>query len=220
MTGATRAVSAVGDAVSRSVGIVESSVNQAVTWIKKHNQVIGKIGTFLSNVSGKLALAGLLIAPIPGLDALTPILEGAAVVTSIGALATQGIAKAAGDRNITYGDLFNDALGAIPAGGDAEDLDQGITTASHMTDSAAESASGQVEYGTTDLSRPSRTLEKRPRTADTNMVPDASRMGPYSLASQGVKFTPKGTLSSKRARGGSWISILSTSHVRPAARTV
>ena len=134
---ATHVAHAVGDAVSRSVGIVKSTVTQAATWIKKHNQVIGKIGSFLSNAAGGLALAGLIIAPIPGLDALTPVLEGAAVAASLGALAAQGVAKAAGDQNITYGDLFGDALGVIPGGADAEDAAQGLKTASRLTDDAA-----------------------------------------------------------------------------------
>jgi RHS repeat-associated protein len=135
---ATRVVRAVGDAVSRSAGMVKSAATQALTWIKKHNQVIGKVGTFLGNISGKLALVGAVIAPIPGLDALTPVLEGAALATSLGAIAAQGVAKAAGDQNITYGDLLGDALGAIPGGGDAEDLEQGIITASHITEDAAD----------------------------------------------------------------------------------
>jgi RHS repeat-associated protein len=130
---AARVVHVVRDAVSRSAGMVRGAVTSAVGWIKKHNQIIGKIGTVLSHVSQGLALAGLVIAPIPGLDALTPVLEGAAIATSLGALAAQGIAKAAGDRNITYGDLFNDALGAIPGGGDAEDAVEGLNTASRIT---------------------------------------------------------------------------------------
>lgn len=137
---ATHVVSTVRDAVSRSVGVVKSAANSAITWIKKHNQIIGKIGTFLGNVSGDLALAGLVIAPIPGLDFLTPVLEGAAAASAIGALATQGIAKAAGDRNITYGDLLGDALGAIPGGGDVEDAEQGLNTVSRLTDDAAQDA--------------------------------------------------------------------------------
>ena len=137
---ASRVVRTVHDAVSRSFGVVRSAVNDAVTWVKKHNQVIGRIGSVLSSVANGLALAGLLIAPIPGLDVLTPVLEGAAVVTSLGALATQGLARAAGDRNITYGDLFNDALGAIPGGGDADDLADGLNTASKMVDDGTSSA--------------------------------------------------------------------------------
>ena len=135
---ATRVVNTVRDAVSRSAGIVRSAVNDSITWIKKHNQIIGRIGAFLSNVSGDLALAGLIIAPIPGLDALTPVLEGAAAAAAIGALATQGIARAAGDENITYGDLFNDALAAIPGGGDAEDAERGLNIASHITEDASD----------------------------------------------------------------------------------
>jgi RHS repeat-associated protein len=137
---AAHVVHVVRDAVSRSVGVVRSTVTSAVSWVKKHNQIIGKIGGVLSNISGGLALAGLVIAPIPGLDALTPVLEGAAVATSLAALATQGIAKAAGDRNITYGDLVNDALGAIPGGGDAEDAAEGVNAVSHVTEDASDSA--------------------------------------------------------------------------------
>jgi RHS repeat-associated protein len=125
-------------AVSRSVGIVESAATASVNWIKKHNQIIGKIGSVLSNVSGYLALAGAVIAPIPGLDFLTPVLEGAALISGIGGLAAQGLAKAAGDRNITYGDLFNAALAAIPGGGDAEDADEALNTASHLAEDAEE----------------------------------------------------------------------------------
>src|SRR5581483_11427073 len=55
-------------------------------------------------------------------------------------LATQGIAKAAGDQNITYGDLLGDALGAIPGGGDVEDAEQGLNTVSRLTDDAAQDA--------------------------------------------------------------------------------
>jgi RHS repeat-associated protein len=157
---ATRTVKAVGDAVARSAGVVESSVNDAVTWIKKHNQIIGKIGTFLSNVSGDLALAGLIIAPIPGLDFLTPVLETAAVATGIGALATESVAKAAGDRNITYGDLFNAAIGAIPGGGDAEDLERGITTASHISEDAEDARFAVDATGTaTDLKGPTSQIQ-------------------------------------------------------------
>jgi RHS repeat-associated protein len=137
---ATRVVTTVRDAVSRSVGIVRSSVNDAVTWIKKHNQVIGKIGSFLGNISGKLALAGAIIAPIPGLDALTPVLEVGALATSIGALTAQGVAKAAGDRNVTYGDLLGDALGAIPGGGDTEDLEEGVGIVSRIADDGSQDA--------------------------------------------------------------------------------
>jgi RHS repeat-associated protein len=137
---ATHAVHAVSDAVSASVGVVKSTVNQAITWIKKHNEIIGKIGSVLSNVAGGLALAGLVIAPIPGLDFLTPVLEGAAAAAAIGALAAQSVARAAGDRNITYGDLLGDALGAIPGGEDVEDAEQGINVASHLTEGAADDA--------------------------------------------------------------------------------
>lgn len=135
---AAHVVHIVRDAVSRSVGMVRSVATSAVQWVKKHNQIIGKIGSVLSNVSGALALAGLVIAPIPGLDALTPVLEGAAAITGLGALGAQGIAKAAGDQNITYGDLLGDALGAIPGGGDAEDAIEGITTADRLSKDAAE----------------------------------------------------------------------------------
>jgi hypothetical protein len=127
-------------AVSRSVGMVESAATATVSWIKKHNQIIGKVGSFLTNVSGYLALAGAIIAPIPGLDALTPVLEGAALITGVGGLAAQGLAKAAGDRNITYGDLFTAALAAIPGGGDAEDAEAAVNTATHFADDGAEEA--------------------------------------------------------------------------------
>jgi hypothetical protein len=130
--------------VSRSVGVVKSTVNQAITWVKKHNQVIGKIGSILSSAAGALAIAGLVIAPIPGLDFLTPVLEGAAVAASLGALAAQGVAKAAGDQNITYGDLLGDALGVIPGGADAEDAAQGLNTASRLTSDVAEDATGSA----------------------------------------------------------------------------
>ncbi len=142
---ASRVVSTVHDAVSRSVGVVESAASSTVSWIKKHNQIIGKIGSFLTNVSGYLALAGAIIAPIPGLDFLTPVLEGAALVSGIGGLAAQSLAKAAGDRNITYGDLFTAALAVIPGGGDAEDAEAGINTASHLADDAAEDAGGAAD---------------------------------------------------------------------------
>jgi hypothetical protein len=135
-------VSTVRDTVNRAAGIVDSAANSAITWIKKHNQVIGRIGSILSNVSGALALAGLVIAPIPGLDFLTPVLEGAAAATALGALAAQGIAKAAGDRNITYGDLLGDALGAIPGGEDVEDAEEGLNTATKLVDDGSEDVAG------------------------------------------------------------------------------
>jgi RHS repeat-associated protein len=131
---ASHVVHTVSDAVRRTVGMVNSGVSDAWSWIKKHNQIIGKIGSVLSNISGDLALAGAIIAPIPGLDFLTPVLEGAALATSIGAIGFQGIAKAAGDQNVTYGDLLNDAIGAIPGGEDAEDAERGISAASKLTD--------------------------------------------------------------------------------------
>ena len=49
----------------------------------------------------------------------------------MGGLAAEGIAKAAGDRNITYGDLLTAAVGIIPGGGDAEDAAEGLNLASH-----------------------------------------------------------------------------------------
>jgi RHS repeat-associated protein len=133
-------IHAVSDAVSRSVGFIRTAATAGIRWIKKHNQIIGKIGSFLNNVTGYLALAGLVIAPIPGLDFLTPVLEGAAVATSLAALATQGVARAAGDENITYGDLFSDAIGAIPGGGDVEDGLDGLNTANRIAEESEETA--------------------------------------------------------------------------------
>jgi RHS repeat-associated protein len=127
MDGASQVVHAVSDAVSRTVGIVSNAARATWHWVQKHNEVFGKIGSILSNVSGGLALAGLIIAPIPGLDALTPVLEGAAAATSLGALAAQGIAKAAGDRDVSYGDLIGDSLGIIPGIGAAgRDADEAV----------------------------------------------------------------------------------------------
>ncbi len=111
-------------------------------WVQKHNQVFGKIGSVLSNISGGLALAGLVIAPIPGLDALTPVLEGAAVATALGALASQGIAKAAGDRDISYGDLLGDALGAIPGVGEAGRVGEDAADLAKVASKATEEAGG------------------------------------------------------------------------------
>jgi hypothetical protein len=132
MDTASRVVHSVGDAVSRTVGMVSNAARATWHWVQKHNEVFGKIGSILSNISGGLALAGLIIAPIPGLDALTPVLEGAAAATSLGALAAQGIAKAAGDRDISYGDLVGDALGVVPgigaAGRDADDAVEATKT--------------------------------------------------------------------------------------------
>jgi hypothetical protein len=48
------------------------------------------------------------------------------------------VAKAAGDQNITVGDLLGDALGAIPGGGDAEDVERGISDATHVTEDATD----------------------------------------------------------------------------------
>jgi RHS repeat-associated protein len=109
------------DVVMHGLDVARHVVARIGHWIRKHNEVFARIGTFLSDVSGALALAGLVIAPIPGLDALTPVLEAGAAVASLGALASQGIAKAAGDRNITFTDLAFDALGAIPGGDAAEE---------------------------------------------------------------------------------------------------
>jgi RHS repeat-associated protein len=134
---ARRVVHAVGDAVSRTVGIATHAVSATVNWVKKHNQILGKIGSVLSNVSGALALAGLLIAPIPGLDFLTPILEGGAALTALGAVGFQGVARAAGDTDITYGDLLGDALGVIPGGGDAKEAVEGVDLAKLAADGSA-----------------------------------------------------------------------------------
>jgi hypothetical protein len=122
---ASDVVHTVQDAASRTVGMVTRTASRAWQWVRKHNEVFGKVGSVLSNISGGLAIAGLLIAPIPGLDALTPVLEAGAAATAIGALAAQGIAKAAGDRNVSYGDLVGDALGVIPGGRAAEEAAEG-----------------------------------------------------------------------------------------------
>jgi len=140
--GATRVVHAVGDAVRQSVGAVARTATSVGHWFKKHNQIIGKIGKVLSNVSGALALAGLAIAPIPGLDFLTPVLEGAAAASALGGLAADGVAKAAGDRNITYGDLLTAAVGVIPGGGDVEDAAEGLNVASYAAEDSVALDSG------------------------------------------------------------------------------
>lgn len=97
---------------------------------------VGKMGSVLSNVSGALAIAGLVIAPIPGSGRTDAGSGGRGRGHALGGLAFQGIAKAAGDSNITYGDLFTDALGAIPGGGVAEDVAEGANVPKLATQTA------------------------------------------------------------------------------------
>ena len=147
ISAATRVVHTVSDAVSRTVGVVANAASATWHWVQKHNLVFGKIGSVLSTISGGLALAGLVIAPIPGLDALTPVLEGAAVATSLGALAAQGIAKAAGDSQISYGDLLGDALGAIPGLGAASHDAQDAVEATDLAKLADTTTTGEASAG-------------------------------------------------------------------------
>jgi hypothetical protein len=184
MSTASRVVHVVHDAVSRTVGMVSSAASATWHWVQKHNQVFGKIGSVLANVSGGLALAGLIIAPIPGLDALTPVLEGAALLTSAGALAAQGIAKAAGDRDISYGDLAFDALGVIPGvgglGRGAEEAAE-VPRTLNLVDKAGPSAARDV-------------ASRGPILADTNVLVRAfgGHAGARELLSSGTTYMTEG----------------------------
>lgn len=95
---------------------VASSADHTWEWVKKHDKIIGKFSDILGDISGVLALAGIAIAPIPGLDFLTPILEGGAAVTAGLAFVTGLTAKLAGDKDVSNVNLALDLLGVATFG--------------------------------------------------------------------------------------------------------
>lgn len=99
-----------GNALSGMLGDLQSLAGKVWQWTNDHAADIAKVGDIFSKVSAVLGIVALACAPIEPLGA---ILGAAAGITSLGALATQGLAKAAG-ANVSWTTLGLDAVGSLP----------------------------------------------------------------------------------------------------------
>ncbi|MFC4033625.1 putative T7SS-secreted protein [Streptomyces polygonati] len=95
---------------SRMVHGVEGAWNDTVQWVQDHADLIKTIGDLLSDLTGILAVLAIITAPFEPLGA---IFAAAAVVTSVAALVSHLIAKAAG-ADVSWMSIGFDALGAVP----------------------------------------------------------------------------------------------------------
>lgn len=95
---------------SRMLHGIESAWDDTIQWVKDHADLIKLIGDLLSDLSGILAVLAILTAPFEPLGA---IFAAAAVVSSVLALVTHLIAKAAG-ADVSWLSIGFDALGAVP----------------------------------------------------------------------------------------------------------
>jgi len=93
---------AVGQKANQAKDFVVDNGTKAVNWVVDNSSTI-------SAVTGTLAIV---VAPIPGLDALTPVLAGVSI-------ATAAIATAKDVKQGNYGSAAMDALGVIPGAGEA-----------------------------------------------------------------------------------------------------
>ncbi len=100
-----------GDALSSLLGDVSSLANKAWQWTKDHASDIAEVGNLLSKISAVLGVIALATAAFEPVGA---IFGAAAGLTSLGALAASGLAKAAGDKNVSCGTLGIDAIGSLP----------------------------------------------------------------------------------------------------------
>lgn len=100
-----------GDTLSSLMGDVSSLANKVWQWTKDHAADIAKVGDLLSKISAVLGVIALATA---ALEPVGAIFGAAAGLTSLGALAASGLAKAAGDKDVSWGTLGIDAVGALP----------------------------------------------------------------------------------------------------------
>jgi uncharacterized protein YoxC len=100
-----------GDALNSLMGDVSSLANKVWQWTKDHAADIAEVGNLLSKISAVLGVIALATAAFEPIGA---IFGAAAGITSLGALAASGLAKAAGDKDVSWGTLGIDAIGALP----------------------------------------------------------------------------------------------------------
>ncbi|MGH3771858.1 MAG: putative T7SS-secreted protein [Pseudonocardiaceae bacterium] len=96
--------------VSRFVNEVKHLASTTWKWVQDHADLIAQIGDLLSKVGTVLSVLAIITAPFPPVGA---IFAGAAAVTSLMALGTHGLAKAAG-ADVGWGSMVDDAIGALP----------------------------------------------------------------------------------------------------------
>jgi hypothetical protein len=104
-------LSSLGDALNSLLGDVSSMASKAWQWTKDHAADIADVGNVLSKISAVLGVIALATAAFEPVGA---IFGAAAGLISLGALAASGLAKAAGDKDVSWGTLGIDAVGALP----------------------------------------------------------------------------------------------------------
>jgi uncharacterized protein YoxC len=100
-----------GNALSGLMSDVSSLAGKVWQWTKDHAADIADVGNLLSKISGVLGVIALVTAPFEPIGA---IFGAAAGLTSLGAFAASGLAKAAGDKDVSWGSLGMDAIGSLP----------------------------------------------------------------------------------------------------------
>jgi uncharacterized protein YoxC len=103
----------IGQALSDLGNSIKDTASKAWDFIKQHANDIAKIGDILSDVGGVLSIATIATAEIP---VVGEVVGAAAITVEAAALATHGLAKAAG-ANVSWTKMGFDALGTIPGGG-------------------------------------------------------------------------------------------------------
>lgn len=106
----------IGDLLSSIGKAVEDLAADVWQWVKDHAETIKKIGDVLSAIGTVLSIAAVVLGPIP---VVGQVVLAAAVGVNGAALATHGLAKAAG-ADVGWSTLAFDGLGMIPGGGVAK----------------------------------------------------------------------------------------------------
>lgn len=106
----------IGDLLSGIGKAVEDLAADVWQWVKDNAETIKKIGDVLSAIGTMLSIAAVVLAPVP---VVGQVVLAAAIGMNGAALATHGLAKAAG-ADVGWSTLAFDGLGMIPGGGVAK----------------------------------------------------------------------------------------------------
>jgi hypothetical protein len=104
-----------GSALSDAVDFVVSLPGKAWDWVKDHADLIAQIGDILSDISTVLGVVATVCMFIPPLEAAAGVLFAVSAGFALGALATHGLAKAAG-ADVSWGTIALDAVGVLTWG--------------------------------------------------------------------------------------------------------
>jgi hypothetical protein len=104
-----------GSALSDAMDFVVSLPGKAWDWVKDHADLIAQIGDILSDISTVLGVVATVCMFIPPLEAAAGVLFAVSAGFALGALATHGLAKAAG-ADVSWGTIALDAVGVLTWG--------------------------------------------------------------------------------------------------------